>query len=471
MTPTKRSDNEASYKDPSGFVFTQNGVIYRQVNQLYRENYDLLFSSGVYKLLTDRGLLIKHTETDVSKRENVYKIIRPEQIPFISHPYEWSFSQLKDAALLTLTVQKIALSRGMILKDATPFNIQFFRGKPVFIDTLSFEKYREGLPWTPYRQFCEQFLAPLALYSYRDLRLKSLLIDSVGTISLDLAVKLLPWSAKINPGIFIHLVMHAQSQSRVVRVSDKTRQSRNFTRLSMSGLIDSLEKTVENLKFPGYKTVWTDYAGTGGCPSYETGSYAAKKAAVKKFITLVKPEYVWDIGANTGDFSRIASGSGAFTVSMDFDPTVVESNYLQVKNKGETGILPLLMNVTNPTPGTGWINRERPGILDRPHPDTVLALAIIHHLAITGNIPLSKIAEFLASLCQNLIIEFVPKSDPQTQKLLHNREDIFDRYNEYEFLREFGIRFTLVNSEKLAGSDRTVYLFKVKPAAYAKNPS
>jgi hypothetical protein len=458
----KRIKLNASYKDPSGFVFSINGAVFRQVNQVYRENYDLLFSSGLYQELVQKQMLVKHDEVDQKHDINAYKIIQPEALPFITYPYEWCFSQLKDAALLTLNIQKIALKHGMSLKDATSFNVQFKQGRPIFIDTLSFEKYIIGKPWTPYLQFCEQFLAPLSLSSYTDLRLNPLVSAGMGSIPLDLAARLLPWRSFLNFGILTHIFLHVQSQKRVKHVSSNAQENNSFSKLGMLGLIDSLEQVVSGLKFPKSKTVWTDYANPNECPSYENNSLFAKKELVKKFIFDLKSKYVWDIGANTGIFSRIAAKQADSVISMDFDPTVVEANYLEMKANRESNILPLIVNITNPTPSVGWASRERDGLLSRPHPDTVLALALIHHLVFTYNIPLDEIAKFMASICQNLIIEFVAKSDLQVKQLLHNRQDIFDNYKLSDFIEIFSKYFSLVKAEKLPNSDRTIFLFKIK---------
>jgi hypothetical protein len=452
----------ASYKDPSGFIFSMDGEIYRQINPVYRKNYELLNSSGLYAELVQKRMLIKHTERNDLNISSAFKIIKPENIPFISYPYEWCFSQLKDAALLTLNIQKIALKYGMSLKDATSFNIQFLRGKPIFIDTLSFEKYEIGKPWTPYRQFCEQFLAPLTLYGFTDLRLNMLIKEGMGSIPLDLAVKLLPWQAKFNFGILTHLYLHAQSQKQVTQVSAKTQSSNSFSEMAMSGLIDNLEKTVLGIGFPEYKTVWTDYAGENSCESYKNLALQSKKKIVGMFLSKIKPLYVWDFGANTGEFSRIAMQNGAFTISMDFDPTVVEVNYKKVKINQEVNILPLLINLVNPSSGVGWANQERDALINRTRPDTVMALALIHHLAFTYNIPLRDIASFLANICRHLIIEFVPKTDPQAKRLLHNREDIFDAYTQKDFESEFGKFFNVLSKENIPNSERTLYLFKTR---------
>ena len=219
MTEVLRS----SFRDPGGFLFRREGSLYRQVNRACAEDFQLLESSGLAASLREAGLLIPHVEADVEppRPDIAFRVIRPEPVPFISYPYEWSFSQLKDAALTTLRIQKIALRHGMILKDASAYNIQFHRGRPVLIDTLSFTRYEEGQPWVAYRQFCQHFLAPLALMAYRDVRLSALLRTEIDGVPLDLAAGLLPWRTRLKPGLLMHLHVHAASQKKYEHGGDQ----------------------------------------------------------------------------------------------------------------------------------------------------------------------------------------------------------------------------------------------------------
>ena len=180
----------SSFRDKSGFVFYDQNNIYRAVNKTYQQQFDSFLSSGLYELLVQQKLIIPHKEVpandwprlEISLASQVYKILAPEKLSYISYPYEWCFQQLKDAALLTLDIQLKALEHKMTLKDASAFNVQFHKGKPVFIDTLSFDHYEEGNPWVAYRQFCCHFLAPLALMANTtaDLRrLSELFIDGI----------------------------------------------------------------------------------------------------------------------------------------------------------------------------------------------------------------------------------------------------------------------------------------------------
>lgn len=459
MTAAENGIISSSFRDPSGFIFSRNGILYRQVNLTYQEHYDHLMQSGLYEALLQAELLIPHQEVDPAQyawTDQAYKVLKVETVPFISYPYEWCFSQLKAAALSTLKIQKIAGDFGMTLKDSSAYNIQFVRGKPLLIDTLSFEKYREGQIWVPYRQFCQHFLAPLALMSQRDVRLNRLLQIYIDGIPLDLASSLLPLRTWLKPALLSHIHLHAKSQKRL---ANKTinKDSYKLSRFNFAGLIDHLESAILKLRWRGQKTEWGHYYEA---TNYSTESLDQKKQQVAEFLDQIRPKFVFDLGANTGLFSRLASARGIQTVSFDLDPMAVELNYLENQQKGETHLLPLLLDLTNPSANIGWENQERLSFLERGPADTALALALIHHLAISNNVPLGKIAHFFNRICDSLIIEFVPKQDSQVQRLLSSREDIFSGYTQEAFEREFEQYFRLRHSVKLNGSERTLYLMQ-----------
>lgn len=453
----------ASFRDPSGFIFTKNGSLFRQVNKRYKKDFDFLKKSGLYKKLVDQDLLIPHEEVSIklSQTPDTYKILKPKLVPFISYPYEWCFSQLKDAALTTLIIQKFALNHSMSLKDASAYNIQYFEGKPVLIDTLSFEKYKEGEPWVAYKQFCQHFLAPLALMSHTDIHLNKLLQLYIDGIPLDLTSKLLPLRTKLKPSFLIHIHLHSASQKRYANKEIKKESiKRKFGKRSFLGLIDSLEGAINGLNWEPKGTEWADYYPSNN--NYVTGSLKNKADLVDNFIDEIKPKSVWDLGANTGLFSRIASDKGIPTISFDIDPSAVEQNYITMKERDESNILPLLIDLTNPSPAIGWQNQERDSFLSRGPTDIVLALALIHHLAISNNLPLETLAEFFSNICKSLIIEFVPKEDSQVQKLLATREDIFPNYKKEGFEVEFSKFFSIKESTIIKNSKRTLYLMVSK---------
>lgn len=452
----------SSFRDPGGFLFRRNGTLYRQVNLPCREAYDRLTTSGLYRALAEEGLLIPHAETaeEPARAEGFYKVIRPDPVPFISYPYEWCFSQLKDAALLTLKIQRKALDSGMSLKDASAYNVQFLNGKPALIDTLSFEIRREGVPWIAYRQFCQQFLAPLALMSLGDDRLGRLSQLHLDGIPLDLACSLLPWKSRLSPGLFLHLSLHAAAQRRLASQEAVKNPAAGMSRQALLGLIDNLEGTTRSLRPRSVSGEWKNYYAQS-----DPQSLARKKQIVSEFLDAVSPlpRTAWDLGANTGLFSRLAADRGVFTVAWDADPACVERNYQEAVTAGEKNLLPLMLDLANPTPACGWAHRERASWLERGPVDLALALAVLHHLAIANNVPLDRIFELLAGAGRWVLAEFVPKEDPQVRQMLAGREDIFPDYTLAGFEKTARACFSIRRSEKLSGTGRVLYLLERNP--------
>ncbi len=462
MTKTTNSVlHSASFRDPNGFLFTKDGDVFRQINILYQANYEFLLSSKLYEKLVGVNLLIPHVEVSIAPPHpsDAYKVIQPERVTFISYPYEWSFSQLKDAALATLKIQKIAIRHGMTLKDASAYNIQYHKGKPTLIDTLSFEIYNEGEPWAAYKQFCQHFLAPLAVMTKKDARLGQLLRNYIDGIPLDLASRLLPITSRFDFGLLTHLHLHAQAQIRYANKSITAAQaSRKMSKQILEELILHLENTVKSLSLKHHLTEWANYYEI---TNYNQTAFQHKKDLVMEWVRQTAPRFVWDLGANNGEFTRLASDSGISAIAFDIDGSAVEQNYLRVKRDKEENLLPLLLDLTNPSPAIGWRHCERQSLLERGPAEMVLALALIHHLAISNNVPLENIAQFLSEATSKwLIIEFVPKSDSQAQKLLASRKDIFSGYNQAEFEHAFGNHFSIRQKTKVDETERTLYLME-----------
>ena len=450
----------SSFRDPSGFVFLRDGVIYRQVNHTYRQHYDHFIESGLYDALVERGLLIPHVEVSAesSGGAEAYKVLRPERVPFISYPYEWCFSQWKDAALATLEIQQTAFDFGMFLKDASAFNIQFVAGRPLLIDTLSLEKYREGTPWIAYRQYCEHFLAPLALMARRDIRLGRLFTNHVDGLPLDLVSRLLPNRTWLRTGLLIHVHLHAKSQRRYAN-KERGRTTAKISRRGYLGLLDSLKSATLAQNYKLKASDWTEYYSDN---NYTDKAGEHKKSLVRDFIREVDPGTTWDLGANDGTFSRMAGDQGSLTISIDADLPSVEANYQRCRRENRDNVLPLCVDLTNPTPALGWAGEERMTLLSRGKPDLVLVLALIHHLAIGNNTPLERIAELLARIGRHLVVEFVPKEDSQLQRLLAFRDDVFDRYTREDFEEVFGRFFSVLRREAIHESVRTLYLMRLR---------
>jgi SAM-dependent methyltransferase len=448
-----------SFRDPSGFVFNRGGALLRQINDSFAADWDDLVASGLLTDLQKRHLLIGHETAsidDAALPERAHAVIRPERIDFVSYPFEWSFGMLRDAALLTLEAQSVAFEAGFVLRDATAYNVQFQRGRPILIDTLSFERGVPGAPWIAYRQFCEHFLAPLALMAYRDVRLGLLLRDFIDGIPLDLAARLLPGRTRWNLGLGPHIHVHARAQARFAnRGTEAAAASRktSVSPLRQRALIDSLQRTIRKLDWTPEGTEWADYAEH---TSYGEDATAVKDDLVRQFLVAAGGDVVWDLGANTGRFSRIAAELGRRVVAWDVDPAATERHYRLIRRNETEGILPLVLDLANPSPGLGWSGEERRSLEGRANADVVLALALVHHLAIGRNVPLDRIAAFLARLAPGLVMEFVPKEDPMVGRLLATREDVFPEYSLEGFRSAFGGLFEIADEVPVTGTARTL---------------
>lgn len=452
----------SSFRDPSGFLFTSAGTLYRQVQPVYAPHYEHLRTSGLYEALVGESLLVPHVEVglDLAAEPGAFRVIRPERIPIVSLPYEWCFGQLRAAALLTLRVQQVAIQHNAVLKDASAFNVQFRGTTPVFIDTLSFERLEEGKPWTAYRQFCQHFLAPLALQALADVRLRDLLRSNLDGVPLDLASRLLPRQTWLRPWALLHIHLHARSIARFASTDPGRRTtsrsgSGRVSLAGLNGLIAHLIDAVTALEWKPGDTEWADYEATHG---YDATAKSAKREVVERFLKQARPALVFDLGANTGDYSRLARSTGAYVVAIDGDPSAVESAYRRLVAERETGILPLWIDLRNPSPAQGWAHREWPSLEARGPADVVLALALVHHLAIGNNVPLADIAMFLAGLGRRSIVEWVPKQDPQVQRLLASREDVFPGYHEDGFVEAIGKTFRIDERIAVGSTGRILYL-------------
>jgi hypothetical protein len=452
----------SSFRDASGFLFWENGVLLRSVHRRYQQNYDHLIRSGLYNKLVEDSLLIPHREVQylVETKEEEYKVIQPELVPFISYPYEWSFGQLQDAALSLLRIQRQALDFNMILKDASAYNIQYFQGRPLLIDTLSFEIYQENRPWIAFRQFCQHFLAPLSLMGSRDIRLGQLLRIYMDGLPLDLVSGLLPIWTWLKPALLFHIHLHAKAQKHYETRVPPVAASR-LSKHSLLALTHHLESAIAAIKWLPAGTEWSDYYGA---TSYSQPAMDHKKQLVEAYLRESKPTTVWDLGANTGVFSRLSAAKDIDTIAFDCDPAAVEKNYRQVREHKETRMLPLCLDLTNPSPSIGWANEERSSLIERGPADMILALALVHHLAISNNVPFGHIAGFLSQICRFLVIEFVPKDDAQTQRLLRFREDVFSDYTQGGFEAAFGGHFAILKRESIVDTRRTLYLMRKRDA-------
>lgn len=415
-------------------------------------------NTGLYQELSQERLLVSHQEENISSMpgelSNVYKILRPELISFISYPYEWSFFQLKKAALLTLDIQLKALQKEMSLKDATAFNVQFKGTEPIFIDTSSFESYEAKAPWQAYGQFCRHFLGPLLLWIYGKKELIKLALSHIDGIPLSIISYCLPVKTRFNFFIFSHI--HYHSTLELKHKSNELIKDKNLT-ISKERLINiliHLKNGIESLELKDQKSEWTGYYDTF---SYDSENYNQKQQTVSLFIKSINPTSLLDLGCNEGEFSIQNHNQVKNIVAVDSDPLVITKLYTKLSEQKIKNILPLVIDFNNSSPGIGVNNQERTAFLSRCKFDTVLALALIHHLSIGNNMPFSVIAETLSTITRHLIIEFVPKKDVQAQRLLITKKDVFSNYSLEEFQKSFELFFKINSIQKLDNSDRTLF--------------
>jgi hypothetical protein len=446
----------SSYRDPAGFLFYSKGRLFRQVNQSYRPHYEHLIESGLYQHLVDQQLLIPHEEV----RENIrgegdwFLTLKPEMLQWISYPYEWCFDQWKDAALATLAIAQEALNYGMVLKDASAYNVQWHKGKMMFIDSLSFEVWNEREPWIAYRQFCEHFLAPLVLMHYRQLPLQELFVSYPDGIPLNIAAALLPWRSRFHLHTYLHLHLH----SKVSAMQQGNGQGKTaFSAAKMRNLLSSLQTAISNFKFSGKTGVWSGY--------YEEAAQRddyllLKRECIAAWLDRYSFQTAWDAGANEGNFSRLLAERNIHTVSTDFDHYAINRLYNAAKADGLINILPLLLDLSKPSPAIGLNNRERSAFFSRFHVNLVMALALVHHLAIGKNIPFDEIAEMFSRCGKFLLIEFVPPTDEKVKQLLSQKKRSFDQYTEGHFQDAFAQKFVVLERKEIGNTGRILYLMK-----------
>jgi hypothetical protein len=451
----------SSFRDPSGFVFERDGILYRQVNKIFSNDFDHFINSGCYDHLVKNQWLLSHEEVieNLTGSDDRYKTIKPQKIPFISYAYEWCFDMLKDAALLTLQLAKECTPFGIILKDATPFNVQWLTGKPIFIDTLSFERYDASKPWIAYRQFCESFLSPLLLMHYSHQAMQSMLIANPEGIPLPVTRSLLPWRSKFSFHTYLHIHMHERLASR--NPGKEPHQENGhpvFSEKKLHRLLDSLQSLIQSLEWKGNTGNWDQYYEEAN----QRDDYVMqKKKIISEWLTQLHGIHTAvDLGANEGTFSFLLAAKDIKAIAADSDQSSINKLYQRIKKEKETNILPLLTDLSNPSPATGLNNKERISFIERTNCDLGLALALVHHLAIGKNIPFEKIAELFYNLADRFIVEFVPKTDKKVQFMLQQKRDIYTNYNEESFVKSFGKYFSFNAKHEIGDSGRILYMMK-----------
>jgi len=454
--PVDFTPQPSSYRDPAGFLFHRDGILYRQVNRSFQADYDELISSGLYDHLVEQHLLIGHEEIseNLTGSADWYRTLRPDHIPFISYPYEWCFDMLKDAALVTLQAASDALDKGMMLKDATAYNLQWHRGHLLFLDTLSFERYDEHQPWIAYRQFCEQLLAPLALMHYLQWPLSSLFLAYPEGLPLPLVKKMLPLRSRFNLHVYLHLHLHGGLAAREAKTEAAPSP---FSSKKMRDLLRSLRTAVSSFELNRRSGVWSGYYEEAA----QRDDYLEQKLAlVDRWSAGLNAAAATDLGANEGRFSELLAAQGKFVVSADFDHYSVNRLYGKIKKEGTNNIHPIVLDLAHPSPALGANLEERASFIERTPKGLVLALALVHHLAIGNNLPFDRIVQLFRALGPALIVEFIPKSDEKIVAMLKHKKDIYNNYTQDNFLEAFGRSYRIMAQEPVGASGRTLYLME-----------
>lgn len=451
-----------SFRDRTARVFYYNGSVFRGLNQHAWHEWERLLSTSFFSRAVAEGKIVATEQADPSElpklAENFgQRVLKHETIPFVSYPYEWPFGMLKDAALLQLELLISSIEEGMILKDSSSFNVQWVGTRPIFIDIPSFKTLSEGEPWVGYRQFCQLFLYPLFLQAYKNISFQSWLRGNLDGIEPEQCQRLMSFRDYFRRGIFSHVFLQAKAQSQFAQTNRDIRndlRKAGFDVRLIKANIKSLQNLVKQLEWKQEQSTWSDYTSNN---SYDSDDSEKKVSFVTSSIGSRDWNFVWDLGCNTGNFSRIAAERARHVIALDADQLAVERFYQTLKSEERSKILPLVCNIADPSPNLGWRGLERKELMKRGKPDLVLCLALIHHLVLTANIPLKEIIEWLSELDSDLIIEFVTKQDPMVHQLLRNKDDIYKDYKQEYFERCLSARFSIVRQETFNSGTRIIY--------------
>jgi ribosomal protein L11 methylase PrmA len=458
---SEQAPEPGSFRDPNARVFYSGGEVLRGLSARALDEFDALASTTFFRRNLSDGRLVQTERLADGHTQGAggpwAAVLKHRRIPYISYPYEWSFGMLKDAALLQLALLRDALDEGMILKDASAFNVQWEGARPTFIDITSFERLKSGSTWVGYRQFCQLFLYPLFLQAYKQVSFQPWLRGRLDGIEPQEFVRVMSVRDLVRPGVLTHGYLQARAQAHF---GDSRRNIKS--ELSQAGFsvelikvnVKRLEQLVGGLTWVPDGSPWADYTTQN---SYTTGDSAAKAEFVRDAAKVRPRELVWDLGANTGTYARIAAEHAGYVVAFDADHLAVERLYQALRAERNTKILPLVCNVADPSPSQGWRTLERKPLAERGTPDLALCLALLHHLAIGANLPLDEIVDWLASLHSDLVVEFVTKDDPMVRTLLRNKSEQHPEYDRQTFERLLRARFTVERQQEIGNGRRVLY--------------
>lgn len=453
-------DEKGSFRDPAGKIYYENNRILRKLTTLGSERFSKLKESNIISKSIQKGFLIETKEIEDNEKNNKDLILEHEKIPYISYPYEWSFSQLKDAAIFHLDFHLFLLENDATLIDASAYNIQFIGSKLKFIDVLSIQKYTEGELWAGHKQFCENFLNPLILKSKKGVKFNNWFKGNLEGIETNELNNLLSIFDKLSYNIFIHVYLLNKLEEKYrSRKSLKpiAKNNKKISKKSLMAILSQLRKFITGLH--DYKSIstWDDYSTNN---SYSSEDKNNKKDCVTQFCKKNNFELIADLGCNDGEYSILSLENGCKKViGFDFDINVINKAYKN-SNIGNLHFLPLYLDATNPSANIGWYQEERKGFIERANFNAIIALAFEHHLAIAKNIPLNDVVNWLVSLAPTGLIEFVPKEDETIKKMLEFKGDIFPEYTEENFEKYLLRNSKIISKSKVSSSGRTIYEYK-----------
>ncbi len=464
--------DKGSFRDPSGYVFYYQQQPFRAIQQEPLAIIQKMQESGLLQRLIDQKFIIP---TDIvqhntplfqslqAKLPEESHILQHANIPIINYPYEWSFSMLADAAILQLRLQLDLISNGYSLKDASMFNVQFIGSEPVFIDVLSMEPIQQKEIWIAFGQFCQMHLFPLLLKHYKGMSIKNSLLGSIDGITVEDIYRVFGFWGSLRPALFLDVLLQNLAQRAATannaRLKEKLAHGGKSTapqELNLKRMVRKIEKLASRYAYSGH---WAEYVKTN---TYTQESEAEKLKYIDDFMQKYTPATVLDLGCNTGQYSFLAHNNGARVIAIDSDHDSVDLLYQRAKSE-KACILPMCIDIANPSPAIGFCNQERKSFMERVNGEAVFALALIHHLLISSRVPLVEICSFFASLTScYLVVEFVGREDQMFQHLLALREDIYSEITKENFLAVFCKEFELLHEYSLPNSQRILFTFRKK---------
>ena len=459
------SFENGSFRDRTSRVLIHRNHVFRALDSLALQQWHHLKELDFYKhgvecqkIIDTRERSLAEFDLPLLQTRQWEGLLEHQRIPFISYPYEWSFEMLKDAALLHLDLLHQGLLANILMKDATPYNIQWRGSRPVFIDTASFVKMPKGSAWSGYRQFCELFLFPLMLQAYKNIPFQPWLRGSLEGINAADLRSVMSVADLIRPGVLMHVVLQAKLQKSYndsFNDAQKTLKKAGFNKDLIIHNVTNLKRILHKLQWKTSKSTWSNYVNEH---NYSDNDLEEKKSFVRNITSSGKYKIIWDLGCNTGTFSRIAAANSEYVVAIDNDPLTIDHLYRSLKDHGDTNVLPLVGNIADPSPGIGWNNLERKPLTDRGKPDLIMGLALIHHLVIGANVPLDEVISWFARIGGDLLVEYVDRADSMTQKLLINKDDHYSDYTQENFEHLLSRHFSSIDKKPLQSANRTLYL-------------